>query len=86
MGSRNGAAKEWAAGVEMDGPATRRLVRALEAGVSLRDCEARFGHSAGTLRRAALDAGWDGSSRGAAARSPPPSGAARVAAPEWWRG
>ena len=86
MGSRNGAANECGDAVEMDGPATRRLVRALEAGASLRDCEARFGHSTHTLRRLALSAGWDGSSRGAAACSPPPSGAARVAAPEWWRG
>lgn len=48
--------------VELDGPATRRLVRALSAGVPMSALERRFGRGASELLRAALAAGWDGTS------------------------
>lgn len=46
--------------VELDGPATRRLVRALSAGVPMDALERRFGRNGATLVRAARAAGWDG--------------------------
>lgn len=58
--------------VELDGPATRRLVRALSAGVPMDALESRFGRSAPTLVRAARAAGWDG------ARGPEPLVAAET--------
>ena len=48
--------------VELDRAATARLVRALEAGVPMCALERRFGRGAKELRRAALAAGWDGTS------------------------
>lgn len=56
MGSRSRA---WDP-VELDGPATRRLVRALSAGVPMDALERRFGRNGATLVRAARAAGWDG--------------------------
>ena len=56
MGSR---ARAWDP-VELDGPATRRLVRALSAGVPMDALEHRFGRNAATLVRFATAAGWDG--------------------------